>query len=332
MSELRQNIATKEWVIIAPERSNRPEDFAEREQRDPALENDVAHCPFCPGNEHLAPGERGSIRDAEGRWLVRAVANKYPALTAEGEVQYQENGTKRWISGVGVHDVIVESPEHHSSIAEMAPEQILRLLRLYRQRHLDAKADERVELVTLFKNHGASAGASLAHPHSQLIGTPVVPADVRQRITLAMRYYDDHRSCVYCTMLAEELRTQERLVHESEHFACFVLYAALSPFHMWLLPKRHAADFSEATDAELRDLAHALRAVLRKIHRGLGDPDYNYVVRSRPGPPGPISYLHWYISLVPRVSTSAGFELGSGMYINTVLPERAAEFLRKIDI
>jgi UDPglucose--hexose-1-phosphate uridylyltransferase len=177
----------------------------------------------------------------------------------------------------------------------------------------------------------------------------VVPADVRQRINLALRYYDDHRTCVYCTMLAEELRTRERMVCESEHFACFVLYAALSPFHMWLLPKRHVSAFSEVTDAELRDLARVLRSVLGKIHYGLGDPDYNFVVRTRPGQAVDSPYLHWYMSLVPRVSTSAGFELGSGMFINTVstsagfelgsgmfintlLPERAAEFLRRVEL
>jgi len=332
MSELRQNIATKEWVIIAPERSNRPEDFAVREEKTSRPTNDVANCPFCPGNEHLTPAERGAIYDAEGQWLVRAVANKYPALSPEGELSYQENGTRRWISGVGVHDVIVENRDHHASIPRMELPQVERLLRLYRRCYNSVSQDSRVELVTLFKNHGAAAGASLAHPHSQLIGTPVVPADIRQRTNLALRYYDDHRTCVYCTMLAEELRTRERLVYETEHFACFVLYAALSPFHLWLLPKRHASAFSDVTDAELCDLSKALRVVLGKIDCGLGDPDYNFVVRSRPGHSFDSPYLHWYMSIVPRVSTSAGFELGSGMFINTLLPERAADFLRGVEL
>jgi UDPglucose--hexose-1-phosphate uridylyltransferase len=332
MSELRQNIATKEWVIIAPERSNRPEDFI-RPRRDvhpPPPHSDS--CPFCPGNEALSPDEQCTLRDGQGRWLVRVVSNKYPAVARGGELVYQEQGTRRWMSGVGLHDVIIESPRHDQDLTQLEVEQVTRVLDVYRTSYLTAVSDPRVELVTLFKNHGLGAGTSLEHPHSQMIATPVVPSQVRQRVQLAVRYYDDHRTCVYCAMLVEELREGERMVAETEYFAAFVLYAALSPFHIWILPKRHHSSYPELSNAELVDLARILRTVLRKIRRGLDDPDYNYVIRSIPGAPCQNPYFHWYLSLVPRVSTSAGFELGSGMFINTVLPEKAAAFLRSVEV
>ncbi|MFH1808035.1 MAG: galactose-1-phosphate uridylyltransferase [Pseudomonadota bacterium] len=331
MSELRQNIATKEWVIIAPERSNRPEDFIRPRETGGTPVRHSESCPFCPGNEHLSPDEQCVLRDAEGQWLVRVVSNKYPAVSRGGELMYQEQGTRRWMSGVGLHDVIVEAPRHDLGLAQLEVEQLTRVLDVYRTSYLTAVSDPRVELVTLFKNHGVTAGTSLEHPHSQMIATPVVPAQVRQRVQLAVRYYDDHRTCVYCAMLAEELREDERMVAETEYFAAFVLYAALSPFHIWILPKRHHSAFPELSNAEMGDLALILRSVLRKIHKGLDDPDYNFVIRSIPGTPCQSPYFHWYLSLVPRVSTSAGFELGSGMFINTVLPEKAAAFLRSVE-
>ena len=331
MSELRQNIATKEWVIIAPERSNRPDDFVTREKR-PLPEVPYSdRCPFCAGNEAQTMDEVLSARGADGRWLVRAIPNKFPALTMDGDLDYSEHGTQRRMNGVGIHHVVVESPLHNTTPALMEAAHVERIVSVYKQLYLAAVKDPRIELVTLFKNHGLRAGMSQQHPHSQLIATPVVPAHVRQRVELAIRYYDDHRTCVYCTMLAEELRTGERIVAETPHFAAFVLYAALSPFHVWILPKRHQAAYAHITEEEQVDLAVILRQVLRKIFFGLENPDYNFVIRSRDGQPRAVPYFHWYLSLVPRVSTLAGFELASGMHINTLLPEQAADFLRKVE-
>lgn len=331
MSELRQNIATKEWVIIAPERSNRPDDFVAHEKR-PLPEVPYSdRCPFCAGNEALTGDPILALHDDQQRWLVRAVPNKFPALTPAGELGYREQGTQRRINGIGLHQVIVESPAHNTTPALLDEAQIERVLGVFKQLSLRALEDPRIELVTLFKNHGLRAGMSLQHPHSQLIATPVVPANVRHRVDLAIRYYDDHRSCVYCTILAEELRSGDRIIAESPHFAAFVPFAALSPFHVWILPKRHQAAYVHISDEERADLAWILRRVLREIFFGLENPDYNFVIRSRDGQPRAVPYFHWYLSLVPRVSTTAGFELASGMYINTLLPERAAEFLRKVE-
>lgn len=330
MSELRQNIATKEWVIIAPERATRPEDFARTHGNGLKQVESIDSCPFCPGNEHLCPPTINAIYDRDGSWLVRVVSNKYPALAREGELDYSESRTNRRMNGVGMHDVIIDTPDHHRTTALLDEGQVENILKIYKSHYLYAVSDPRIELVTVFKNHGPTAGTSLEHPHSQVIATPVVPAQVRQRMALGQRYYDDHRSCVFCSMLSDEVRSGDRVVVESEHFAAFVLYAALSPFHMWVLPKRHQSAFPELTHAEIADLARVLREVLGKIHFGLDNPDYNYVIRSMPGIPHTVPTFHWYMSIVPRVSTSAGFELGSGMFINTVLPETAAEFLRRV--
>lgn len=334
MPELRQNMATKEWVIVATERARRPEDFAtqiskeNRGQKSSFLQS----CPFCPGNETQSAPEISAVRDADGRWLVRVVANKYPALSRHGTLEYHEEHLNRWMNGVGIHDVIIEAREHDLTTALLERDQIVRILQVYCLRYLEASEDARVELVTLFKNHGPSAGTSLEHPHSQMIASPVVPAHIRDRIAQAMHYYDDHRQCVFCRMAQEELRAGDRIVHESQHFLAFVLYAALSPFHIWVLPKRHVSTYPELSAAEINDLADMMHTILLKFYVGLGDPDFNYVIRSLPGAPRTNAFFHCYISVIPRVSTAAGFELGSGMYINTALPEKSADFLRNVRI
>jgi UDPglucose--hexose-1-phosphate uridylyltransferase len=331
MSELRQNIATREWVIIASERAKRPEEFVqptkERVEDRPAW---AERCPFCPGNEELDL-ERLRI-PAEGDWIVRVVGNRYPALREEGERERRFDGINCAINGVGYHEVVVEARQHNTCPAlETAHEIELTLLAL-RLRGLALREDRRVEQVVYFKNHGATAGASLLHPHTQLLGLPVVPSPIRSRIEEARRYFDDQGVCVYCRMREDEQRQQVRIVAESEWFSAFVPYAALSPFHMWIIPRRHAASFLDATLEELRDLAQVLREVLRKIYFGLNDPDYNYTIRSIPEHEPASESMHWYLAIVPRVTRVAGFEMGSGMFINTALPEESAAFLRSVEV
>jgi UDPglucose--hexose-1-phosphate uridylyltransferase len=332
MPELRQNIATREWVIIATERAKKPQDFISPPKEKTENTPYSPSCPFCPGNEEKSREETFSIRDSSGRWLVRSTPNKFPALAREGEPSYRADGTRRWMNGVGLHDVIIECPEHHLTTALLDPVQVLRILQTYKQLFLSAVKDPRVEQVTLFKNHGAAAGTSQSHPHSQMVATPVVPSHIRDRVAHAMNYYDEHRECVFCRMIREEQTSEERIVLETDHFIAFVPYAAFSPFHTWLLPKRHQPSFPQASDDEMEDLARVLQAVLKKLYVGLDNPDFNYVMRCLPGAPRKNAFFHWYLSIVPRVSKAAGFELGSGMYINTSLPEESAQFLRNVKI
>lgn len=332
MSELRQNLATREWVIIASERSRRPNAFAESAQRTLTEERSAydPDCPFCPGNEEL---DLEIARfPAEGPWQTRVVRNKFPALAQDGRLARVFDGVQRRIAGVGHHEIVVEHPRHNTTLALMTPDEVRMVLETFQQRGREISTDHRVEQIVYFKNHGERAGASLPHPHSQIIGLPVVPNSIRRRIDEARRYFDDNGQCVFCYMLEDELARGERLITANEHFAAFVLYAALSPFHIWILPRRHSANFLDIQPEELTSLAQALQEVVRRLYIGLRDPDYNLIVRSGPvKEPGSV-YFHWYVSLVPRVNRAAGFEMGSGMYINPSLPEASADFLREIQI
>jgi UDPglucose--hexose-1-phosphate uridylyltransferase len=329
MPELRQNLATKEWVIIATERAKRPEQFVqadkERIEDRPVF---APGCPFCPGNEELDL-ERLRLPE-QGDWMVRVVQNRYPALREAGDRVRHLDGSNPSIAGVGYHDVVVESRLHNTSPATQQIDEIEQTLRAFQARGQSIAADKRIEQIVYFKNHGASAGASLVHPHAQMLGLPVVPSSIRTRMAEAWRHYDSYGECVICRMRDEEDREQVRVVIDSPFFCAFVPFAAFSPFHIWIVPRRHQANFLGATPEELADLALILRQVLQKIYLGLNDPDYNYVIRSAPVREIESQYLHWYLAVVPRVTRPAGFEMGTGMFINTALPEESAQFLRAV--
>lgn len=331
MPELRQNIITRDWVIIAKERAFRPTDFtAGRKPRPVRLRYDPA-CPFCPGNEHLTRKEIYRYSDGS-TWQVRVVDNKYPALTPDGERVRTGTGVHRSMTAVGFHEVIIEHPRHDLATALFSRTELATVLKTYRERYLEVRKDPRVEAVIIFRNHGEAAGTSLVHPHSQLAATPVVPAQIRARVEIAIRYFDDTGECIFCRTLREELLSRERVVVETAHFVAFLPYAALSPFHLWIFPRRHISSFDESLDTELEDLADNLREVLARLYYGLGDPDFNYSIRSLPTHDRHTDYFHWYLAIVPRMTKVAGFELGSGMFINTAAPEDSAEFLRRVSI
>ncbi len=330
MPELRQNLATKQWVIIATERARRPQQLLEtyRPLTEEHPEYDPS-CPFCPGKEEI---EREIMRvPAGGEWQIRVVLNKYPALRKEGERIRSFDGVHRRVSGVGHHEVVIESPRHNLCPALDTPQHLSMTLQTLQSRCCELSRDGRIEHIICFQNHGERAGTSLLHPHSQIIALPVVPYEVRMRAEEARRYFDDTGMCVFCQMLHDELRSSERIIAENASFVAFILYAALSPFHMWIMPRRHEASFLRADLTELADLGDILRRVLRKLYRGLHDPDYNYIIRTAPLRDPGHEYLHWYLTVVPRVTRAAGFELGSGMFINTMLPEDAAAFLCSVD-
>ena len=329
MPEIRYNIVTREWVIIATERAKRPEEFAKTNVRRAKLEAYVAHCPFCPGNEAMTPAETLRL-PASGTWQVRAMPNKFAALDAEVELTRRSQGLQRTVSGAGRHEVIVETPAHNKTLALLDEREMDRVIEAYQRCYERVTRDARVAHATLFKNHGERAGTSLEHSHSQIVGTPIIPPQVRERMETALRFYDESGDCIFCAMMADELAEQTRVVEQNDDFVAFVPFAAMSPFHMWIFPTRHTATFSEATDAELAGLARILRSVLRRVYYGLEDPDYNLSVRTPPREANGMKYYHWYLSITPRVTRIAGFEIGSGMYINTSLPEKSAEFLRKV--
>lgn len=331
MPELRLNVVTREWVIISTERAKRPSDFRNnREKRH--LPHHLPTCPFCPGNEHKTPMERYRIADGDN-WKVRVVANKFPALSPVGEkIRREDGGLKKTVTGVGVHEVIIESPAHDLTTGLLPQPQLEEVLRTYQARFIEAHKDSRIEHAIIYKNHGESAGTSLEHSHSQLIATPIVPVQFRDRVNAALHFFDDTGECMICAVSKKDREDGTRVILDTEHFVTLIPYAALSPFHTWLFPKRHSASFASIREDELEDLARHLKNILSRFYYGLEDPDYNYVIRSsRPQDAGN-EYCHWYLSIVPRLTMAAGFEMGSGMFINSSLPEKNAEFLRSVKL
>lgn len=336
MSELRQNLVTRRWVIIASDRAQRPHDIAVAEANvaRPIVPDYDPDCPFCPGNEEL---DLEVLRaPSSGPWQVRVVRNRYPAVSAlpdaagNDEIVRSFRGIYRHIDGVGHHEVVVESPHHNPDLGLTSPDMMRRVLHTFQHRGQDLAADPRMEHIIYFKNHGQRAGTSLVHPHTQLIALPIVPYGIRARVDEARRYFDDNGQCVVCASLAQELRDGARVVAQNDHFVAFIPYAAYSPFHTWIVPRRHCTSFLHARAAEIDDLGALLCQVLRKLYVGLNDPDYNYVIRSAPLHADGRDYMHCYLSIIPRLTYAAGFELGTGMFINPVKPEDAAAFLRGV--
>ena len=311
MPELRHNVLTREWVIIATERAKRPQDFAKELDEKKVIPSYVAECPFCPGNEKMTPPETYVVPGPDG-WRVRVTPNKFSAVSYQGELRRTFHGIRRTVTGVGIHEVIVETPDHSKTTALLKDQEVETIIETYLNRFQFASADPRVQQVTLFKNHGEAAGTSLEHPHSQMIATPVITAQLRDRLINSLKHFDEFGECLFCHVLEQELKEGSRVVLETEHFVSFVQFAALTPFSILIMPRRHMACFTQIKDAEAADLARALRVTLAKLYHGLGNPDFNYTIRTAPDEYAGVKYHHWYLSIIPRLTKVAGFELGSG--------------------
>ena len=329
MSEIRENRITGESVIIAPERAKRGGDLVSAGKRTPAAPF-LATCPFCPGNEALTAEERFRLAgDSEG-WILRSVINKFSVLSPKGELgpPRRLGPGESSVNGIGLHEVLIESPRHDGLMAEFAVSHLQRILEAYRQRFSEFYGDPRVRHVIIFKNHGADAGASQQHPHSQIVGLPIVPGQIVERTERARRFFDATGHCLACMEISQERTHGCRIVIEGDDFVTFIPYAALSPYHLWIFPKAHAACFSEQPVETLPELATTLRTLLRKVYGMLGNPAFNLVIRSLGPEEKHAGHFHWYISIVARINKRAGFELGTGMYVNASLPESCAEALR----
>jgi UDPglucose--hexose-1-phosphate uridylyltransferase len=330
MPELRQNFMTKEWVVIATERAKRPDQMVMKREHKPPVPFSP-NCPFCPGNENMTPPEILRLHDGNS-WKARVVPNKFAALSPDAKPERIIHRSRRRMGGFGEHDVIVETPDHSLAMAMMPDSQVSDILRIYKTRYDQLSLDPRIAQVTIFKNHGTDAGTSLEHPHSQMIATPVISYQVRQRFQEAMQHFDDFGCCMFCQIIEEELEEQKRVVLTSEHFVAVELFASPAPFCTHIYPRRHMASFGDISSKEIVDLGRVLRTVLAKLYVGLENPDFNFTVRTAPAECVGVRYFHWYMSVIPRLTRTAGFELGSGMFINTVIPEEAAEFLRKVSV
>lgn len=327
MPELRRDPVAGRWVIIASERARRPDDFSQ--EAVPAPRN--LPCAFCAGNESMTPADILSVR-ADGAWKARVVANKFPALMVEGGLEKRGEGMYDFMNGVGAHEVIIESPRHEVSITTLSDAEVRDVLWLYKQRLLDLRNDSRLVYGLVFKNVRDKAGASMEHTHSQLIATPIVPLQVEQEIRRSEEYFDYRGRCLLCDMVMQEMASGTRMVMDTPNFIAFEPFAARFPFETHVMPKRHMSHFEATDDSLLPELAKCLRTSISKIEAALNHPPYNYLIHTSPLNVRNLDHYHWHFEIIPRITRVAGFEWGSGFYINTVPPEQAASFLREIRV
>lgn len=333
MSELRKDPIIGRWVIISGERGRRPFAFT----HEPARRGKGGFCPFCSGNEDKTPpeilayGRNGTPPNSSG-WSLRVVPNKFPALRIEGELDRQGEGLFDKMSGIGAHEVIVETPDHDAMLATLPEKRIEEVLWAYRARIVDLKNDKRFRYILIFKNHGDAAGASLEHSHSQLIALPIVPRRVREEVVGASQFYKDKERCIFCDIIRQERQAGVRVVSENDEFLAWAPYAPRFPFETWIMPKQHGAAFENAPASAYASLAKTLKDLLLRVDKLLNDPAYNYLIHTTPLHEDTGPYYHWHIEFMPRLTRVAGFEWGTGFYINPIPPEEAAQYLREVEV
>ncbi|MBN2384580.1 galactose-1-phosphate uridylyltransferase [bacterium] len=328
MTEFRRDPIIGRWVIIAEERGKRPSDFTDEEysvQR--------GFCPFCQGNEGWTPPEILAVRASKTGanrpgWQLRVVPNKYPALVTQGDLDRREFGLYEKMSGIGAHEVIIETPDHTVSLADLPLDHFCIVIESFKARLLALSKDARFELAIIFKNHGRPAGASLEHSHSQLIALPIIPKRVSEELQGALNYFLAKNQCIYCEIIRTELERCERVIDVSEHFILLAPYASRFPFEMWLLPREHSSHFERTSPDMLNHLADFMKKALLRMNQALASPPYNFLLHTSPFSDKSARYYHWHFEIIPKLSRIAGFEWGTGFYINPTSPEQATRFLK----
>ncbi|MGA8753831.1 galactose-1-phosphate uridylyltransferase [Candidatus Deferrimicrobium sp.] len=329
MTELRKDPVVGRWVIISIERAKRPHEFPP----EPAPRREGV-CPLCPGSERMTPpeilGYRPSGQPNDPNWTLRVVPNKFPALRIEGELGKAADGIYDRMHGIGAHEVIIESERHDVDLFDLPEKRFQDVLWAYRDRVLDLKNDHRFKSVLIFKNHGASAGASLTHSHSQLIALPVIPKRVMEEMNGCREYYRFRDRCLFCDIIVQEMDQKVRIVEETGEFLAFSPYAPRFPFETWIVPKRHQCAYEMIEGDQAKALASVFRRTLRRLNLALENPPFNFIVHSAPFLERAADFFHWHIEIMPKLTKVAGFEWGSGFYINPTPPEESAKYLREL--
>lgn len=333
MSEYRQDLITGQWVIMASGRAVRPDTFVPKRKTGQAGKAHRENCPFCYGNEDQTLPEVSAWRNGGGPdtpgWQVRVVPNKFPAVEpGAGLDTWCRDGIYPGMNGYGVHEVIIETPVHNRHPGSLPVPHMETVLTSYLHRFRELSPNENIKYVQVFRNHLKEAGASIEHPHSQLVGLPFIPPQVQREIDGSRRHYLDRKSCPYCFMLKEELRIDKRVIYESDFFVALMPYASRMPFETWIMPKKHCSSFEKISSGEGLDLAVALTAVLNRFAVSLYDPPYNLYLHTAPLRSEDLPAYHWHVEIVPRLNVMAGFEMGSGVHINVTVPEEAAGFMK----
>lgn len=337
MPELRRNPISKEWVIIATERQRRPSDYKHDGSGSQVRPEFDERCPFCPGNEDKTPPEVLAYREGEQPanstgWWVRVVPNLYPALRIEGDLGRRGFGPYDFMNGIGAHEVIIESPLHNKCISQVGVYQAQEIAWAYRERYLDLMRDDRFKYVLIFRNHGVEAGTSLEHPHSQLVALPFVPMGIRLEIEGSRVYLQNHDRCIHCDIIAQELHYEKRVVAQNDHFVAFEPFASKFPFETAVVPKRHNARFEDQDRPGMEAFMSITQEVLSRLRICLNDPPYNFTIHTSPFSGKDDEWYHWHLHILPRLTIAAGFEMGTGVYINVTAPEDAAQYLREVDL
>ncbi len=334
MQQLRRDPIIGRWIIVDYDHMKTILDY-KSEALGPRTKGKI--CPFCSGFEDKTPPEimvdrdPGTAANTPG-WNLRVIANKFPALKIEGDLNLEGLGLYDQMNGVGAHEVIIETPDHERDLADLSQDEVARVILAYKQRCIDLRRDKRFKYILIFKNHGANAGASLEHSHSQLIALPIVPKKAKEALHGAQAYYNYKERCVYCDIIDQEVDLQERIVFENHDFVAFCPYVSCAPFETWIIPKRHASNFYQIKEEQISSCAKALKSVLSKLKKVLTDPPFNFIINTSPiQNEDDLLHYHWYIEIVPKLTNSAGFEWGTGFYINPTPPEKAAQWLRQAD-
>ncbi|MCF6187518.1 MAG: galactose-1-phosphate uridylyltransferase [Desulfobulbaceae bacterium] len=333
MPELRKDPILGRWIIIAQERSKRPSDFIIDD-----VQTTGGFCPLCPGNEKTTPDEvlvygrsPGMPRNSSD-WKLRVVPNKYPALVIEGELDKQGEGLYDRMNGIGAHEVIVESPRHEDRFTDLPHDQMILTFRAFRDRIRDLSQDPRFRYVMVFKNFGKAAGASLEHSHSQLVALPVLPRMVVSELDGSLSYFKYKDRCIFCDIIRQETQQDVRLVCENDDFVTLTPFAPRTPFEMWIVPRRHNSSYVDQDDRMLSALTNMVSETLRRLDACIPGIPYNFVLHTQPLRSQPLEHYHWHFEIVPKLTSIAGFEWGSGFYINPMSPEDACRYLREVEL
>jgi UDPglucose--hexose-1-phosphate uridylyltransferase len=332
MPELRKDPVLDRWVIIAADRGNRPLDFIEEKEKD---NNNFS--PFAAGNESMTPPEIYAIRPNDSApnspgWTLRIIPNKYPALKVEGELNKRGEGIFDMMNGIGAHEVIIETPDPEKKLEDLDNTAVKDIFQVFKERILDLKKDIRLKYAIVFKNKGFAAGASLKHAHSQLIATPIIPKNVIEELSGSESYYELKERCIFCDIIRQEIKDNIRVVYEEELFVVIEPFAPRFPFETWVLPKKHFSHYETIDNDHLFHLAITMKTVLKKINSALQEPAYNFLIHTAPLQEKALNHYHWHLELIPRITNVAGFEWGSGFYINSTSPEDAARYLKEISV
>jgi UDPglucose--hexose-1-phosphate uridylyltransferase len=333
MQQLRRDPILSRWVIV---QQDKPDALKEYIQQAVPKKQTGKFCPFCAGNEDKTPPEifvdrRPDSLPNQAGWNLRVIANKFPALRIEGDLDRMGIGMYDQMNGVGAHEVIIETCDHNKDIVDLDDSHTAKIIFAFKQRLLDLKKDTRFKYILIFKNHGASAGASLEHSHSQLIALPIIPKKIKEALRGAEKYYNFKERCVYCDIIDQEIQSKERMVSETDNFLAFSPFASCTPFEIWIMPKQHSSHFEQIKEERVYEFSQILKDVLWRLKKVLTDPPFNFIINTAPiQQEQELGFYHWHMQILPKLTRSAGFEWGTGFYINPSPPEQTARLLRQV--